>query len=48
VLIVTDHSAIDYGRLAGIDVPVVDTRNAMKNVGADNVIGLSGRVAAAD
>jgi UDP-N-acetyl-D-glucosamine dehydrogenase len=48
VLIVTDHSAIDYGRLAGIDVPVVDTRNAMKDTGATNVIGLSGRVAAAD
>jgi UDP-N-acetyl-D-glucosamine dehydrogenase len=44
ILIATDHSAIDYQRLAQLSCPVVDTRNAMRGLGARNVIGLSGQV----
>ncbi len=29
VLIATDHDAIDYGALLGLDCPVIDTRNAI-------------------
>jgi UDP-N-acetyl-D-glucosamine dehydrogenase len=42
ILIATDHSAIDYGRLVGLDAPVIDTRNAMRGLQSENVIGLSG------
>ena len=42
ILITTDHSAVDYERLAGIATPVVDTRNAMRGLSAGNVVGLSG------
>lgn len=42
ILIAADHSAIDYERLASLECPVVDTRNAMGNVNASNVVRLSG------
>lgn len=44
ILITTDHSAVDYAALAAVDCPVVDTRNAARNVDGVHVIGLSGRV----
>ena len=43
ILIATDHSAIDYRRLIGLAAPVVDTRNAMRGLESENVIGLSGQ-----
>jgi UDP-N-acetyl-D-glucosamine dehydrogenase len=43
VLIATDHSSVDYGRLVGLPIPIVDTRNAMRNLPSENVIGLSGQ-----
>jgi UDP-N-acetyl-D-glucosamine dehydrogenase len=44
ILITTDHTAFDYSRLAGLDSPVVDSRNAMRDHGSPNVVGLSGTV----
>jgi UDP-N-acetyl-D-glucosamine dehydrogenase len=43
ILIATDHSTIDYSRLIGLPATVVDTRNAMRDLDSDNVIGLSGQ-----
>jgi UDP-N-acetyl-D-glucosamine dehydrogenase len=43
VLIATDHSAVEYERLVGIAAPVIDTRNAMRGLQSENVIGLSGQ-----
>jgi UDP-N-acetyl-D-glucosamine dehydrogenase len=43
ILIATDHSAVDYRRLAGLAAPVVDARNAMRGLESENVIGLSGQ-----
>jgi UDP-N-acetyl-D-glucosamine dehydrogenase len=43
VLITTDHSGVDYRHLVGLPVPVVDTRNAMRGLESENVIGLSGQ-----
>jgi UDP-N-acetyl-D-glucosamine dehydrogenase len=43
VLIATDHDAVDYRLLIGLDAPVVDTRNAMRGLESENVIGLSGQ-----
>jgi UDP-N-acetyl-D-glucosamine dehydrogenase len=43
VLIATDHSSVDYSLLIGLGVPVVDTRNAMRGLESENVIGLSGQ-----
>jgi UDP-N-acetyl-D-glucosamine dehydrogenase len=43
VLIATDHSSVDYSRLVGLPIPIVDTRNAMRNLQSENVIGLSGQ-----
>ena len=39
VLIATDHDAIDYTALAGLDCPIVDTRNAIarRNLPLDRV-----------
>jgi UDP-N-acetyl-D-glucosamine dehydrogenase len=42
VLIATDHSTVDYSRLIGLPIPVVDTRNAMRGMDSDNLVGLSG------
>jgi UDP-N-acetyl-D-glucosamine dehydrogenase len=42
ILIATDHSGIDYRRLVGLPVPVVDPRNAMRGLESENVVGLSG------
>jgi len=42
ILITTDHSNVDYGMLARLACPIVDTRNAMKDQPSANVIGLSG------
>ncbi|HEX2166784.1 MAG TPA: nucleotide sugar dehydrogenase [Longimicrobiales bacterium] len=42
IVITTDHSSIDYSRLIGLVAPVVDTRNAMRGLQSENVIGLSG------
>ena len=33
ILIATDHDAVDYAALAGLGVPVIDTRNAMARRG---------------
>jgi UDP-N-acetyl-D-glucosamine dehydrogenase len=38
VLIVTDHSSYDYGRIVRESQLVVDTRNATKGVRAANVV----------
>ena len=43
VLIATDHRGVDYRRLIGRDMPVVDPRNAMRGMESENIIGLSGR-----
>jgi UDP-N-acetyl-D-glucosamine dehydrogenase len=43
VLIATDHGAVDYSRLKGLGVPVVDARNAMRGLDSENIVGLSGR-----
>ena len=43
VLIATDHSTVDYARLIGLPIPIVDTRNAMRDFQSENVIGLSGQ-----
>jgi UDP-N-acetyl-D-glucosamine dehydrogenase len=43
VLITTDHSDIDYGQFASLNCPIVDTRNAMRGLGAPNTLGLSGQ-----
>ena len=43
ILIATDHKVVDYARLAGLPCPVVDTRNAMREIGGANVVGLSGQ-----
>lgn len=45
ILIATDHSAVDYARLALLDCPIVDTRNAMGDLSAGNVVRLSGTTA---
>jgi UDP-N-acetyl-D-glucosamine dehydrogenase len=43
VLIATDHSTVDYRVLLTLDVPIVDTRNAMRGLESEHVIGLSGQ-----
>jgi UDP-N-acetyl-D-glucosamine dehydrogenase len=44
VIIVTDHSAVDYDAIGAAASLVVDTRGAMRGVaGAAEIIGLSGR-----
>jgi UDP-N-acetyl-D-glucosamine dehydrogenase len=43
VLIATDHSNVNYARLIGLPVPVVDTRNAMREHQSENIVGLSGQ-----
>lgn len=47
VLITTDHAGVAYEWLAEAGVPVVDTRNAMRDIENGDVIGLSGRARAA-
>ncbi|MCI0436117.1 MAG: nucleotide sugar dehydrogenase [Gemmatimonadetes bacterium] len=42
IVIVTDHTAMDYEGLAAAGVPVVDTRNVMKGHSAGHIIPLSG------
>ncbi len=42
VVIITNHSIVDYDLIAAADCPVVDPRNAMKGRGGSHVIGLSG------
>lgn len=44
ILIVTDHSSVDYRRLIALDTLVVDTRNAMRGLQSENIVGLSGQV----
>jgi len=43
VVIITDHSGIDWDELSRAHAPIVDSRNVLKGRGND-VIGLSGRV----
>jgi UDP-N-acetyl-D-glucosamine dehydrogenase len=43
VLIATDHTSVDYSLLIGLPIPVVDSRNAMRGMDSDNLVGLSGR-----
>jgi UDP-N-acetyl-D-glucosamine dehydrogenase len=47
VVITTDHQVIDYAELVRLAPLVVDTRNATRQVAADNVVGLSGSAARA-
>jgi len=42
VVIATDHQVIDYEQIVRHAPLVVDTRNATRNLAADNVVGLSG------
>jgi UDP-N-acetyl-D-glucosamine dehydrogenase len=35
IIIVTDHSNVDYQKIADSNVAILDTRNAMKNIKAD-------------
>jgi UDP-N-acetyl-D-glucosamine dehydrogenase len=42
VVLVTDHSDVDYDVLAGARIPIVDTRNVLRGRGGANVVGLSG------
>ena len=42
IIIATDHSTVRYERLIGIDTPVIDTRNAMRGIQSENIVGLSG------
>jgi UDP-N-acetyl-D-glucosamine dehydrogenase len=48
VVIITDHTGVDYGLLATFDGPVVDTRNALGGRGAPTIVGLSGQVRIAE
>jgi len=40
LIIVTDHSQIDYERLVEIAPIIVDTRNALKRIASDNIVRL--------
>ena len=42
VVIATDHQVIDYEQVVSNAPLVVDTRNATRNLAAENVVGLSG------
>jgi UDP-N-acetyl-D-glucosamine dehydrogenase len=44
-VITTDHEVIDYVELVRKAPLVVDTRNATREIAADNIVGLSGAVA---
>lgn len=44
VVIVTDHRAVDYGRVLQCSRLVVDTRNTLRDQPAEQVVGLSGHV----
>jgi UDP-N-acetyl-D-glucosamine dehydrogenase len=46
VVIATDHSMVDYALVVRHSPLVVDTRNATRNIGGDNVVGLSGSLQA--
>ena len=48
VVIATDHSVIDYKFVVEHSLLVVDTRNATRSHGGDNVVGLSGIVPPVD
>jgi len=48
VVIITDHTSVDYGLLAAFDGPVVDTRNALRGHGARTLVGLSGHARIAE
>jgi len=37
IIIITDHSNIDYQTLVKSGVAILDTRNACKNIKADNI-----------
>jgi UDP-N-acetyl-D-glucosamine dehydrogenase len=43
ILIATNHRNVEYQRLIGLPTPVVDTRDAMRGLESDNVVGLSGQ-----
>ncbi len=47
VVICTDHSAFDWKALVDSGVPVVDTRNALRDYSARQIVRLSGRVTGA-
>jgi len=42
VVLVTDHTAVDYQRVAANATLVVDTRGAMRGFGGSRILGLSG------
>jgi UDP-N-acetyl-D-glucosamine dehydrogenase len=41
IVLVTDHSSVNYSALENVSVPIVDTRNALRSL-RGHVIGLSG------
>jgi UDP-N-acetyl-D-glucosamine dehydrogenase len=47
VVICTDHSAFDWKALVDSGVPIVDTRDALRQFTAPNIVRLSGRAAPA-
>lgn len=37
IIVITDHSTVDYQKIADSKVAILDTRNAMKDITADNI-----------
>lgn len=37
IIVITDHSKVDYQKIADSKVAILDTRNAMKDITADNI-----------
>lgn len=37
IIVITDHSNVDYQKIADSGVAILDTRNAMKHIKADNI-----------
>jgi UDP-N-acetyl-D-mannosaminuronate dehydrogenase len=42
-VICTDHSTFDWSAIVKCDVPIVDTRNALKQFDSPCIVRLSGR-----
>ncbi len=42
VVVVTDHSNVDYSVLEKLNIPIIDTRNALRGLAAVKLVGLSG------
>nr|MDK2851715.1 UDP-N-acetyl-D-glucosamine dehydrogenase [Candidatus Cloacimonadota bacterium] len=37
IIVLTDHTSVDYQMIADSGMPILDTRNALKNIKADNI-----------